>query len=116
MIRKVFLHILLSGLLFCVFGCNTQTYEVQDVTKETKIILKKKKSQGFVHFIKISATGKIDGAAELVLGENASGENISGEVDYQHSGDWYSDTCVIYYKPSSVKGGKLIFNYKFKDL
>lgn len=112
---------LLSSLVLVtlVAGCgDNKTYEVSDVTQPETIVLEKESKQGKIHSWSVVGDGKIDGDAEIVLmlnGEPYQTEKLSGAVDFQWSGDWYSDEAAIMYTPTSVTDGSLSLNYKFND-
>ncbi|MEM7553426.1 MAG: hypothetical protein AAF378_04885 [Cyanobacteria bacterium P01_A01_bin.84] len=111
--------ILVASMIFLV-GCGSgkQTYEISDVTKESTITLRKNANQKNIHSITIMGKGYLDGDAEIVLildNKPYKTERISGNVNFERGGDWYSDGAEIRYKPSSVKGGKLTLYYEFYD-
>jgi len=115
--KKIHLFVLLAF----VFGCSQgkQTHSIADVTKSEIVVLNKLSSQGNIIGISIVGNGHLDGSAEILLilnGKPYKTEIISGNVKFQWGGDWYSDSATIEYKPSSVAGGHLSLQYKFKDI
>jgi len=120
-------------------GSRNQTHTIADVTKPETIILKKAASLDAIHYINIVGKGTLEGAAEITLilnGKPYRTEKLSGTVDFQWSGEWYSDSATIEYKvimspvpekvkfgewigmdlyTSSVKSGSLNLQYHFKD-
>ncbi len=115
--KKTFAFVLLVVVIGC--GVVKQTHSVADVTKPETITLKKQSSQGSIHSMSVVGKGHLDGTAEIVLilnGKPYKTEHLSGDVDFQWGGDWYSDSAKIEYKPSSVKNGHLSLQYKFEDI
>ena len=104
-------------------GCslNPQSHDIIDVTKAEKIVLKKQQNQDQdrIHSLSIIGVGEIDGNAKISLILNDSvykSQSLSGKVNFQWRGDWYSDEAEIRYEPQSVTGGTMILHYDFADL
>ena len=126
-----FLFVLTALALATGCGSRNQTHAIADVTKSETIILKKEASQDAIHYINVVGKGTLEGTAEIVLILNDKPyrtEKLSGTVDFQWSGEWYSDSATIEYKvimsphskrkalyTSSVKSGSLNLQYHFKD-
>jgi hypothetical protein len=112
---------LLSSLVLVtiVAGCGgNRTYDLSDATQAETIILEKESKQGYIHSWSVAGDGNIDGEAEIVLMLNGNPyhtEKLSGAVDFEWSGDWYSDEAEIIYTPTSITGGSLSLSYKFND-
>ena len=88
------------------------------MAKAETITLQKETTQGDIHYITIVGKGNLDGTAEIVLiltGKPHKTEKLSGTVDFEWNGDWYSNSAKIEYRPSSVKSGSLRLEYNFKD-
>jgi hypothetical protein len=71
-----------------------------------------------IYAIHIRCSGKIDGQAEISLilnGKPYKTEQLNGKVSFSWSGDWYSDSAEIQYKPIKVSSGVLNFSYAFKS-
>lgn len=100
-------------------GCGgTRTHDVADVTKAEVIVLKNTPGQGPVHSLSVTGFGEIQGDAEISLilnGDPYKTEKLSGKVEFQWGGDWYSDQAEIRYTPTSVTGGTLKLRYGFND-
>jgi len=114
-------RILTVTLIAFLAGCsgNNQVYDIADVTKPEVITLKKASSQGNIHYMTVVGKGYLDGTAQIVLILDSKAyktEKLSGDVAFEWSGDWYSNSAKIEYKPSSVKSGSLSLQYKFKDM
>jgi len=103
-----------------VSGCwvADRLVNVVDVTRSETIILKKQSGQGHIGSISIKGSGNIDGKADVILMLNGAPYKvaaISGPVEFDWNGDWYSDEAEIRYSPVSVKAGKLTLSYKLQD-
>ena len=115
--KYLFLFATVFSIYFCFSG--SQYYEIKDVTKPEVIILKKDLKQGNIHAITISGKGQITGEAKIILVLNEKPyktADISGTVNFQWGGDWYSDTAEIRYHPLSIATGQLQIIYCFKDI
>ena len=61
----------------------------------------------------------IEGSAKLAISYDTENkkpyrhEFISGEVDVEFGGEWYSDIIRIEYEPKHVKSGELSIEYDF---
>ena len=113
--------LVVTVLLATVAGCSRgkQTHTIADVAKAETITLQKGSSQGDIHYMTVVGKGYLDGTAEIVLildGKPYKTEKLSGDVAFEWSGDWYSNSARIEYKPSSVKSGSLSLQYTFKDM
>lgn len=116
-LKKILSMILLIVMAGC--GVPDESYCVDDVTKPRAIAINKDPSQGNIHSISVIAKGHLDGSAEIILilnGKPYKTEHLSGDVDFQWGGDWYSDAAQIEYKPLSVKNGYLSLHYRFEDI
>ena len=116
---KKYLFLLIT--VFFTYSCfsGSQSHEIKDVTKPEVVILKKESKQGNIYAITISGTGQISGEANIILilnGKPYKTANLSGKVNFQWGGDWYSDTAEIRYHPSSVVSGQVQITYRFKDI
>jgi len=64
----------------------------------------------------------IEGSAKLAISYDLKNkkpyrhEFISGEVDVKWGGDWYTDTLIVDYTPSTVTSGELSITYTFHGL
>ncbi len=115
--RSTLVFLTLIFLVGCVPG--KQTYTITDITKQSTITLRKLRSQGDIHSMTLTGKGHIDGNAKIVLilnGKPYKTESLSGDIDFKWRGDWYSDSAQIVYKPSSVRRGYLVLQYKFEDV
>ena len=114
---------LLVGVLVIVLfpGCDSgvRTYDISDITKSETITLVKNQGQGAIYSLSIKGEGRIQGNAEIILilnGAPYKTKRLSGPVDFQWEGDWYSDQAEIRYIPISPINGSLRIKYKFNDL
>ena len=96
-----------------------QQIEIKNITNTETLILKKLSNQSNIHSLKIKGSGNIDGEAKISLilnGKEYKTANLSGMVNFDWGGDWYSDSAEIIYHPINVKGGKISINYCFFNL
>lgn len=96
-----------------------QRIDIADVTKSQVLILQKKPDQGNIVSMNIHCSGKLEGAAQLVLMLNGApykDEFMKGKVNFTWGGDWYSDSIELRYQPSSITSGQLIIDYSFYTL
>jgi hypothetical protein len=115
------IHFISISTIFSIFSCfsGSQNYEIKDVTRPEVVILEKEYKQENVHAIAISGKGHISGKATLILILNEKPYktlNLSGKINFQWNGDWYSDTAEIVYRPLSVDVGQLQITYRFEDI
>lgn len=115
---KILIYALLTIL---ALGCETgtRTFDISDITKSETIILEKDPGQGTIYSLTVNGEGRIEGKAEIALilnGDPYKTERLSGTVDFQWGGDWYSDQAEIRYSPKSTTGGSLRLRYKFNGL
>ena len=104
---------LLSGC-----GQTYRTYTINDPTQDEIITLTKMPEQDGIYSWTVKFTGEIEGEATISVMLNEEPyltEELSGEVDFQWSGDWYSDQAEILYTPTSVTDGTLSLEYRFYD-
>jgi hypothetical protein len=97
-------------------GIGYRHHDVADVKKTETILLAKRPSQGPIASLTVEGSGRIDGAAEIVLilnGGPYKTESLSGPVKFQWGGDWYADDAEIRYSPTSATGGTLRLRYRF---
>ncbi len=108
----------ISVFIITACGLKTQTYHVSDVTKAEIISLSKHSAQGNIHNLIIIAEGSINEKATISLTLNnglCKIANISEKIDFQWTGDWYSDTAEIHCQPISATSGKIKLKYRFED-
>ena len=89
---------------------------VSDVRQPETLVLGKKTGNPYTYGITIRGSGEIDGEAKISLllnGEQYRVEKLSGKVDFEWGGDWYSETAEIRYEPGNVRSGKLLLRYRF---
>jgi len=119
----IFLIILAIGLFYLdqkTHWITNRTHDIKDVTKPSTIVLHKMKVQEHVHGFYVHVKGYIDGSAKLAIYDDdpsrkysSDERNISGEVDVEFGGEWYSDIIRIEYEPKHVKSGELSIEYDF---
>ena len=92
---------------------------IDDVTKETAVsLLSDKDKQKSVCSLSVYISGYIDGSATIsIVSEFEHNEHeykiSSGKVRITRGGDWYSNECLIKYKPLNVHSGHLKIRYCF---
>lgn len=106
---------LIAALRFFGF-VGSQAVEIKDVTKPEIVVLRSFKP---VSGISVRINGSLDGTATIeraytnerrMYGPQQLGP---GTVSFKTGGDWYSEKCIIYYEPGSVRSGHLTIEYKF---
>lgn len=117
---KKFIIILI--VLFIVFsGCHVyeQKVEIENAAVSDALVLKKNSAQENIHKLTIWVRGDLDGKASLSLmldGKIYNATELSGKFDLKmYSGDWYSDSAELLYKPTGVKSGNVKLIYTFFD-
>ncbi|MBI3505017.1 MAG: hypothetical protein HY059_09265 [Proteobacteria bacterium] len=90
---------------------------IQDAGKAEAVVLRAAKP---VTGIQVRVVGRIDGAATIerayapdrrMYGPQKIGP---GAVSLHVGGDWYSETCILYYEPGTARSGSLTVEYKFQ--
>jgi hypothetical protein len=79
-------------------------------------VVGEKTGKRYTHGITIRGIGQIDGEGIISLllnGEPYKVAKLSGKIDFQWGGDWYSETATIRYEPTIVRSGKLVLRYRF---
>jgi hypothetical protein len=71
------------------------------------------KKNGAVSGVDFRVQGHIDGAAEITGPLSSLPHKISGDVDWQTSGDYYEFTMTMSYSPTHVTAGQLTFELEF---
>ena len=108
----------LSMILLASCTKYDQKYIVHNTSKPQTIILKNREGIN-VTSISIKGYGHIDGNAQIILmlnGKPYKSENISGNIKFKWSSDWYSNDATIIYTPQNVTTGNLIIEYNFNLL
>jgi len=105
-------------LVALLLGCGRQTTTITDVTVPQTLVLKKRPSQNLIHGIEILGHGTIEGRAKLILlldSESYREETLSGKIDFQWSGDWYTDQAELLFEPGTATSGTIHLRYRFRD-
>ena len=94
-----------------------QWESVPDVTRQSELVLHPRAHQNSIYGISIRVSGQIEGNAQLVILDGGGKQyrvfELSGDVDVDFTGDWYSDEVALAYKPIQVRGGILKLRYSF---
>jgi len=90
---------------------------VRDVREAETLILGQGTGNPGTWALSIRGSGQVDGEAtvSLLLGEGRPYhvQRLSGKVDFEWSGDWYSETAKVRYEPVSVRSGKVVLHHRF---
>ncbi len=91
-----------------------------DLSQPEQLTLIKGQQQKNIFSIEIEITGTASGIFDVLV-SNPEGlvHSIAlkgKEVDYIYKGDWYSDTCLLDFKPRDNASGKLNIEYRFLGL
>jgi hypothetical protein len=91
----------------------SEVVKIDNVTNEMTVLLSNKDRQKSVMSIRVSISGYLNGSATIFIGE-CEYKVPSGKVHLKFGGDWYSDECLIKYKPLDVHSGYLAIRYYFE--
>jgi hypothetical protein len=98
------------------FNCDKQV--IIDVSEATTLVFSAESK--YVHRIRVSVRGHIDGKARISEFEGAGGKPYQsrevgpGKVKADFGGDWYSEECRIVYEPVDAKKGEITVRVKLK--
>ncbi|MEI6060119.1 MAG: hypothetical protein WCR72_05390 [Bacteroidota bacterium] len=74
------------------------------------------KNAKVVYSMELVMSGKINGTGILCVERTDStclrADTISDKFNVIYHGDWYSDNCIVRYKPITSTKGELIMDYK----
>jgi hypothetical protein len=91
---------------------------VRNVREAETLVLGRETGSPYTWAISIRGSGRIDGEAtiSLLMGEGRpyQTEHLSGTVDFEWSGDWYSETARVRYEPVNVRSGNVVLRYRFR--
>jgi hypothetical protein len=98
--------------------------KIDNATQARDIALEAEDKEGYVWGVRISITGYIDNYAivqqydtqngrQYMMYENRIGK---GRVSLSLDQDWYTESCLIRYKPQNVTSGNLQIRYVFKRI
>jgi hypothetical protein len=91
---------------------------VNDVRKPETLVLRKSGGGTHVFALTVRGAGEITGKATVSLVLNGTPyktEQLSGKVEFEWRGDWYSNTTEVRYEPVDVRGGNIVLKYKFHE-
>jgi hypothetical protein len=118
--KPTFLLLLAVCVIFA--GCRSHTPQyvtINDATREQILTLTRLGSHPGPSSIRLRITGKIDGAATLiVLRETRPYKTLeltAGPIDTEWHDDWQSNQLSLHYLPGTVKTGGLQIAYVFSD-
>ncbi|NQX96994.1 MAG: hypothetical protein HRT73_03820 [Flavobacteriales bacterium] len=116
--RKLFIILVVS---IAAVGCGNRPTKDIKVTQLNDIVLSTDSSSN-VHSLHLSVKGYLNGTADIFAGyaDDYPYDSVridSGEVDLIiHNSDYYSDTCIVFYRDIDVEGGELTLEYEFHKI
>ena len=116
MLNKCLIVLFTSVVLF---SCSSVIYDekamIENIKENQNVVLNIDKDRG-VHGVSIKVIGKIEGIAVLnIVSDEGIQDTINldtGIINQSINKEWYSDKCVLEYKPIKVRSGKLLIEYK----
>jgi hypothetical protein len=116
------IRFLLLAACFALAGCRSQPARyvtITDATREQILTLTRLGNHPGPASIRLRVTGKIDGAASLIiLRQSRPDETLAlaaGPVDTDWHGDGPGNQLSLHYRPGTVKNGALQITYQFSD-
>jgi hypothetical protein len=106
----------LAGWFFCAPYILLPKVEVKDVRQPETLVLGEETGNPHTHGIYIRGSGEVVGDATITLllgGKPYKVAQLSGKVDFEWGGDWYSETAEARYEPGDVQSGKVVIYYRF---
>lgn len=101
---------------------NNQSKEISiELNSSAGIVLKKEKNQGDVFSIELEFSGKSSANLQLMIGESATKllqvvQLKKGQIAFDYTNDWHSDSCYIEVISDASPGEKLDLSYRFLTL
>lgn len=92
---------------------------VNDVRKPENLVLRTSSDGTRIYALTVRGSGEIAGKATVSLLLNNSPyrtEQLSGKIDFEWRGDWYSNTANIRYEPTDVRSGNVVLKYEFHGI
>lgn len=112
------LVLLWSSLLMVPFidrYLKSEVIEIENATKETRVVLLKKDAEGFVDHIFMYVSGYLEGTAVVLIQYDGYGyeyQVLSGKVCLKVKQEAYTQgTFLLEYKPIDVSSGSLVVRY-----
>lgn len=114
------IRVFTAFLLIALYGaCSASRFEsrlIADPARAETLVFKTPRSN--VHAIVISASGSIDGRAEVQLILNGSvyqRKDVTGKFETEFLGDWYSQEAEVRYAPQNVTKGEVAIKVRFRS-
>ncbi|MEW6609293.1 MAG: hypothetical protein AB1414_17925 [bacterium] len=104
-----------------LFSCSSIHYDemviIGNIKEKQNIVFNIDKDRP-VHSVLIKLIGEIEGTAVLNIVSNEGIQDTlklgKGAIDQSINKEWYSDKCILEYKPLDVKSGQITIKYKIK--
>lgn len=118
MLNRCLLCLFTSVILF---SCSSVTYDeramIENIKEQQNVVLNIDNNR-YVHSILIKIIGVLKGKAVLNLVSDEGVQDTitlsTGIVKQFINKEWYSEKCVLEYKPINVTSGQLSIEYKIK--
>jgi hypothetical protein len=94
----------------------SQSMDVANLSEPAVLTLVAPDRSKPVFSLEVKGTGSIDGAAHIELmlnGKPYRSERLEGRVSFTWTGDWYSPSAELRYRPTKVQSGDLQLRYRF---
>lgn len=95
---------------------NLRSLPIRDVTQSERLELAARENEKSIYRIDVIAEGELDGKAFVSAGDSYGEEIGPGKFRAKLGGDWYTATCFVSYKPSTVRAGHVTVYYDFGSL
>ena len=112
--------LILFGLFVVVFPdpINSERYlEIDDISMPHRIILKPNKNQGGIHSLSLELNGKSDGKIKIIKAHSNTSfdivDTVQNKIELNYSGDWYTDSCLLFFENINAKKGAIEIKYRF---
>lgn len=106
-----------SAILVGAGGCApTQSVTLANLSEPRVLKLMAPDPNKPIFSLAIEGSGSVDGLAHIELmlnGKPYRSERLGGRVSFAWTGDWYSPTAELRYRPTKVQSGELQLRYRF---
>jgi hypothetical protein len=115
-IKNILLLLSICAVAGCAQDYKKYDFKKIDGTKNTTVKLEALQGQKGIHAVNIHIIGNIEGTGTISWTAARKSKDISRKVDLTWSNEWYESSCIIDYKPKTVKSGEIIIYYKFENI
>ena len=112
--------LIILGLFLMVFPDlinSERIFEINDIRNSKRIVLKPNNNQGGIHSLSLMISGKSDGKIIISKAYSDSSidfiDTVESRIDLNYSGDWYSDSCILFFENINAKKTKLKICFRF---